>query len=112
MSHVFSLSMSRAAFAKSDKFTFAAFIYPTAWGDHSHGNHDELLPEVSDCPHESSYGGCCPSPDPLCCETLRRCGLGPLSPHPGTSGVSRVDLRSPVLTERCLLSTYPAPKLF
>ena len=92
MSHVFSLSVSRAAFAKSDKFTIAAIIYPTAQGGRSHGNYDELLLEVSDCPYESSYSGRRPNPDPLCCETPRRCCLGPLSPYPGTRGVSRVDL--------------------
>lgn len=83
MTHVFSLSMSRAVFAETDKFTSAAsFIQQPR--EVIPRNYEELLLEVSGCPHESSSSGCHPGPGPLCSETLRRCGPGPLSPHPGT----------------------------
>lgn len=43
MSHVFSLSMSPAVFAKSDKLNLYSLIYLTAQEGNSHGNYDELL---------------------------------------------------------------------
>lgn len=102
--------MSPAVFAKSDQLNLHSLIYLTAQEGNSHGNYDELLLEVSDCPDESGRGGCHLGPGPSRCETVRHCRPEPLSPYPGTRDVGLVDLRIGSDGER-LTERLPCPRI-